>query len=511
MFKKNKSKLLCMLMPAFLNVYPVNVNASEIQSSVPATAETTKELSEEAQFVKGLDLDKLEDLISGMKYVPFSEYSKVKPAKGQVDTSDIEDLIRLIDIYHSDECESSIQDQGKFYQRIMDASEKLRYKNHANWNIPGFIRWSTNLVRYWTTYNLEIVCESSGIGADIDSDGLGDMVESESFLELQDRRRQQARQDPKKFINEVKENKKKYNSTPLDVLLEETEGNEGKLMLVCRHQALLNQRIFEISKHLNPASKNTFCLRVRNSNHMWNLFATVNEQGIFYTSVDATYSDNGSSKFSLKADLDFTGSDHETFFWDKNYAHMMAGVVLRRENQLTEAQRILIEALNNNLIIYKSELPLAIGDMYVDLGAEKLAAAFYSASRSVYGKYQRAYSQHKLGMFEESNNSLQSILELYTSQQSDKWRENDFFDESLPLAGLNYYHLGNYDKSLEMFKLSLQINPRYRDISLDGVYSCYLAKGDDEKAAEYLARLRKEYPEFKSEDTLSSLAEEFWY
>src|SRR3989344_490868 len=471
------------------------------------------ENNKNVEFVKSLDLEKLNNLIGKMQYVPFKEYNQIKPAQGNVDTSDLENLIKLTDLYDFkiSNIEKLIQNKESFFEQIMKTSKALHYKNHHEWDISGFIRWSTNLVRFWSSYNYEMVTPSVGIGLDIDNDGIGDMINKKYYLSLGKGIKKKACKNPREFVKSAKELAYKIDQTPLDVQLKEVGGKEGKLKLVCRNLAMLNQLVYETSKHLNFSSKNTFCFRVSNDEHMWNIFATVNEQGVFYTSVDPTFADNGKNNFSLKTELDFSSPSHKEFLWRENQVYLFAGTVLKNESAFFDAFSVYNKALKKNPLIYKSELPMAMADLYSEMGMKRVAVAFYKISNHAYSKYQLGYLLHEQGNFLESNGALSSLLNLYDEGNSGKYEDNPFFDEALPLSGLNYFSIKKYTKAIEAFELSLKINPRYRGLSAYWLAKSYLAQSDISNSAAALKVLEKENSDFDPAETLFLLKKDYWY
>ncbi len=441
-------------------------------------SESVKEISENVKFIRSLDLNKLEQLIADMKYVPYHRYRHVKPAKVEVDTKNLEDLIKLIDLYNH-QVSREITDKKKFFKIIMKTSDKLGDNDYENWDIPGLIRWSTNLVRYWSTYNDLMTAGSRGVGFDINGDGIGDKINFKNFVKLPSNLRDKAKLDPRAFEEEYKKEIEKVDKTNLDLQLEQTTGEEGKLMLICRNLATLNQLIYENSKHLNPNSRNTYCFRVRDSGHVWNMFATVNEQGIFVTSVDPTFSDNGKRKFSKRAKLDYTSPTHKEDLWNKNYVHLMAGSVLRREKRETDAVLLLFRQFIKNST---SDLAVGIADSWYVISAYKGASKYYKFGESDYAKYRYAFCLHKLGKYEESNQALEGILKLYDENNPSTYRDNAFFDEALPLRAWNFYHLGNYNEAIKDLNLSLEVSSSYKSLVLNWLHKSYLAIGDTENA-----------------------------
>lgn len=497
-----------MLLGIMLPVAGMLTTPSQIYAQSEAPLPNT---TEEVDFVRSLDLDKLENLLTKMEFVPFNRYDQVKPAKVDVETKDLADLAKLCRIHARIYLTDEITNENKFQNRIASTSRRLGYQNPGSKDIAEFIRWHTNLVRYWGKFYYLMYSKSGGIGLDVDGDGIGDKLKSYYFSSLSQFNKDFARRNPKKFVEFIDSEEKRIDKVPLDERLEQSRGHEGELQLICRNFATANEIVYMHTKDSNPNLKNTFAIRVYNSNHMWNIFATVNEEGIFVTSVDPTFSDDSYGGFSLDVNLDHS-YERDGFLWEKGHLHLITGEIFRRNGFYEEAWNLFSEFLKNNKLDELGDyFTIGVGDTLFSCGRFEEASEFYKKSYESYATYQAGYSLFKVGKFEESNQALEQLLRLYNPNSSGGYESDESFDEALPLSGLNYFNLKDYDHAIQQFQLNLKINSLYRDLSLFWLYKCHSAKGDEVNARKALEELNRQFPKFNKDKALEQLNVEMWY
>ncbi len=225
-----------------------------------------------------------------IKYIPYKRYRKVQPVGRKFESSNLDTFAEFITDEptnlesfvreHSENFNSiapgELRDPDDFYQKIMQTSGILGYKDLDKLTIQEFIRWNVNIVKYW---------------------GKPDP----NFMNLPG-----APDIPHPVDKEY-----------LDDLLNVSSAKKDNLNIICRHYSAFLLQVFNQTKHLNPNLKNTYCIMVGNKTHGWNLYLTETEDRIYVTSADATFSDHG--LLNLNAQIDFSSPKHKAKVWNKDW------------------------------------------------------------------------------------------------------------------------------------------------------------------------------------------------
>ncbi|MEZ5429367.1 MAG: tetratricopeptide repeat protein [Pyrinomonadaceae bacterium] len=101
-----------------------------------------------------------------------------------------------------------------------------------------------------------------------------------------------------------------------------------------------------------------------------------------------------------------------------------------------------------------------------------------------------ANAHFHLGQYEESKKLLDASWEQLT-------REKKF--EEIAMRGMIYFYQGDSDKAVEILQKALEMNPE-QIFALNGLSRVYAARGEREKAEEYLTRVQQAFQKITAEE-----------
>ncbi len=170
-----------------------------------------------------------------IKHIPYRHFQKVRTVS-KPQSSALMDIIAKEDIKLDGVV--PVQDEDKFYNKIMKASDKIGYKNIKDYDTKGFISYNSAITKY--------------------------LIQNYPATKAQDK-------------------------IPLeDRIKDDRWAGKQSVTGTCRHYAQFVKDVFYATRHLNPNAENMECIVVgnRSKRHAWNMYLFEGDSGIESTETD---------------------------------------------------------------------------------------------------------------------------------------------------------------------------------------------------------------------------------